>query len=246
MTRRAHELLAQAERVFTLTAVAGLAGYLAGLGVEHVVDLSTAVRPLVSPEAVLEYLVDRILEDDDGGTSAVLVVEADAPVRPFPVGPLRAAGARRGWTVVVHPAVSALDTLLPELDLEELAVGLCVLDVPRLLDRQAPLVSSIATLLLQLGGCTPGPPPANGQPAAGRLDHLSAYLQRSYPAEHPVVVLCSAVREGESARRFTTTVGQLPACPQEIGRCCAAYLPPLRPAVRRTYEAPTGVVVTWA
>jgi SAM-dependent methyltransferase len=152
LTLRANELLARADRVFTLTAAKEVTAYLGSMELQNVVDLSGFARTSVDSDPMGASIMDCLVQDDDGWTNGVLVVESDSPLAPFPFfNHLAADATRRGWTVAVHPAVSSVNTILAHLDAEALAAGLCVCDVHTVIDRSMPLVPSLGTLLLHLG-----------------------------------------------------------------------------------------------
>lgn len=123
------------------------------------------------------------------------------------------AGRTLGWTVLVVPGISSLDTILAEVGYDP-ADGLLVHEATALVFQGLPLLPSFAALLLQ--------PSAFGTSATHYSDEWRAdlsplrdYLLRFYSAEHACAFVRSSSTSGELPAISWQQVGDLTSVPTE-------------------------------
>lgn len=133
------------------------------------------------------------------------------------------AGRALGWTVVVAPAISSLDTILAEVGYDP-ADGLLVHEATALVFQGLPLLPSFAALLLQ--------PSAFGSSIThysdgwrADLSPLRDYLLRFYAAEHECAFVRSSSANGQLAEIAWQRVGNLTLVPTEALMGSTLFIP---------------------
>jgi uncharacterized protein YabN with tetrapyrrole methylase and pyrophosphatase domain len=227
-TLRANGIIAQAGRVFTLIDSPDLPRYLEALNAKNVLNLLGCYRLGAAPGAVYDTIVRNILEDESEWTRGAFVVEGNPQLYNIPVRRLRSEGARRGWKVAVHPAVSAIDTMLIDLNLAVEEDGLLILDAARMLDRRMSLLPSVGHLILQLAACTQEHFIAPDAQTPAMFEPLRCHLELFFPAIHPFTIIRSAIKDGDSPMLISTTIAELPQHARKIDYFCSGYIAPRR------------------
>lgn len=229
MTLGANALIKFAERVFVDIASPERVAYLNALGIEpaRVIDVAPSLQQIDAPRQAYQAMAERVLEGTEGCERTVFVVQGNPQLYNIPVRKIVEEGRRRGWEVVVHPAVSSLDTILIDLDLRIEETGLLVLDAGRMLAKKMPPSPAVATLIMQLGACTV---PKFIDPRTQTEQvfvPLRDWLLQFYPGSHPFIIIRSAVTQApESFMRIDSTVGGFSGFAPRIDYYCSGFLPP--------------------
>jgi uncharacterized protein YabN with tetrapyrrole methylase and pyrophosphatase domain len=231
ITLRVNALIKFADCVFTDVASPGLSDYLRALDVDlsRVIDLLGLTQFCRNPRDIYELLVQQVFSHSSEWHRAVLIEEGHPQLFNTPVHRIVLEGRKRGWDVVVHPAISSLDTMLIDLDLQIEEQGLLILDAARMIRRRQPLLPSAATLILQLGGCMVKEFIDFGEQTPDQFEPLANWLGNFFPVEHRFVVLRSAIHDGAEASgmQIETTIGDLPQHAPRIDYYCSGYIPPV-------------------
>jgi uncharacterized protein YabN with tetrapyrrole methylase and pyrophosphatase domain len=218
-------IIVEADRVFTLVASTDLADYLEAVGKSNV-DLSDCYDSERTAEEVYDAIVQRIIEQSEGYRHIAVVVDGNPQLYNTPVRRLREVAKQLNWEVVVHPAVSSLDTILIDLDLSISETGLQVFDSGRMVARRIPPDPRVGCLLLQLAACSvPTFIPVTAQTTA-TFDPLRKWLLEYYSANHRFIIIRTAIGVSDRSKLVETTIGGFPEHAKEIDYYCSAYIPP--------------------
>ena len=136
---------------------------------------------------------------------------------------LQKAGRAHGWKVRIMPGLSCIDTLLADLDYDP-ASGLLVHDSTAVVSQRIPLISSIATLLLQphvFGSDLPRIY-SNSSPD---LRALCQYLLGFYPKAHRCAFVRSACAPGGSCEITWVDLADMAGASFESVRGSSLFLP---------------------
>lgn len=226
ITLRTNGIIVEADRVFTLVASTDLAAYLEAVGKSNV-DLTDCYDFGRTAREVYDEIVERIIEQSKGYRQIAFVVDGNPQLYNTPVRRLHEAAARLNWEVVIHPAVSSLDTILIDLNLSISETGLQIFDCGRMLARRIPPHPRIGCLLLQLAACSVSTfIPVSAQTMA-TFDPLREWLLHYYPEPHQFIIIRTAIGASDRPKLIETTIAAFPDHAKEIDYYCSAYIPPL-------------------
>lgn len=133
----------------------------------------------------------------------------------------------RGLRVRVLPGVSALDTLLIDLQLDPGERGLQVYGANDVMVNGKTIAPDVPCLIWQVGAVGTVTFENQQMTSPQKVAMLTGCLRRFYPAGHPVVVARSAYTPLASARLVRTTLQALPDLGDRLQRADTLYLPPV-------------------
>lgn len=170
------------------------------------------LRLLCQPDRTDHWAIDEIVDQILAAaieSSPVAYLAEGNPIMFDPVTQsLLARGRERDVAVEVRPAVSSIDTMLIDLQLD-LAPGLQLYDATALVLGGIEPRVDIPCLLVQSSAMMPMEPATRGT-ALSRLSTLRDYLRRFYPASHEVALVSSASQMGQRAWLQRCALGDLP------------------------------------
>jgi Tetrapyrrole (Corrin/Porphyrin) Methylases len=135
------------------------------------------------------------------------------------------AGEERGWRVSVVPAISCFDTVLADVGYDP-ARGLMVYEAYSLVKHDVPIVTSLATLLLQ--------PSVFGTPLADLsgtsrpdLTPLRDHIRQFHTSDHECAFIISSNWHGEQNRICWRKLSDLESIPVEALGNSTLFIPPV-------------------
>ena len=138
---------------------------------------------------------------------------------------IAALGKLEGLTVEALPAVSSIDVLPIQLGFEPGDLGLQIFEATQLVLYQLSVNPHLSTLILQVGefGERTLVRPAKRRLAA--FVPLVAHLRKFFPDEHPAIFIRSAYSSQVPTVVFTTEIGLIDECSEQITSGMTLYLP---------------------
>ncbi len=140
---------------------------------------------------------------------------------------VRQQAGRHGLRVSSVPAVSSLDRMFVDLDLDIGDHGVQVLHASAAISQATPLNPDLDTIFFQVGSIM--------EPTAARLREstvdemapLKDYLLRFFPPSHRVTIIESPVELGFEARKTEVAVGELETAAPACNYNASAFVPAL-------------------
>lgn len=132
---------------------------------------------------------------------------------------------RAGLKCVVLPAVSCLDTLCIDLNIDYGSPGLVVFEATDLVMNCRQMNTELHTLVLQVGEFNVATTTDKIVDSQGRFDDLDKYLLKYYPSGHKLVACYS--NDGEGTVKFTARIGNLAGVEHLLFVGLTMYVPPL-------------------
>lgn len=207
----------------------------AGYGVD---EYLTQLAPRVTNLYPIGYRegVSR-LRAYDAMTAAVLAAALDHPpvsfavyghplVYAYPPQQILSVAPFLGLRVKVLPAVSALDTILVDLNLDPAMQGLQMYEATELLVRRRPLQPDVPCLIWQVGAVETSLY-TEYESAPGRFTRILGYLLQYYPAEHEVVAVYSSTHPLLESRLDPFPLGEIEQHASGLHQGLTLYLPPV-------------------
>lgn len=144
----------------------------------------------------------------------------------YPTRLIREAAALLGLTVRVIAGISALDSILIDLDIDPGPQGFQMYEATDVLTRARPLQPDVPCLLWQVSAVeTALYSPDRG--TAERFTRLQNYLLRFYPANHPVTMVLSSAYPLIESVTETFPLGELAVYLADHLQAGTMYLPPV-------------------
>jgi uncharacterized protein YabN with tetrapyrrole methylase and pyrophosphatase domain len=134
-------------------------------------------------------------------------------------------GGEVGIPVTVLPGISSIDTILSDI-LYEPAKGLQIFDATTFVRRDMKIDGRAGLLLLQPGVFGVDMPRLTSDAPAPRLSALRDALSKTYPSDHPAVLIRTATAT-MTEREFRTSVGDLGSVPSVALGASTLWVPPL-------------------
>ena len=159
----------------------------------------------------------------------LILVEGNAAFFTFGVVPqVMKEARRRRWEVHMHASLSCFDAILTDLELQVARHGLQLVDGAAMAAGKHPIHGAMGCLILQPSLWSGPetfvqPPPADPEAYRG----LSERLLETYPADHPLFIVESAMDPQASSLIVRSTVGTLPQHAAHISHFASIYLPPV-------------------
>ena len=207
VTREAEEAMRRSRKVFFVDDGFGIEEYIASLGTEPVPLMYLYDEGRERRETYVEMaalVLDGALDDPPVSFASY----GHPQVYVYPTQLVRAGAAALELGVRVLPGVSALDTILIDLDFDPGPRGLQMYEATDALARRRPLQPDVPCLLWQVSAIETGLYTRQRGNAA-RFERLQEYLLTIYPAEHPVTMVLSASYQLLDAWRETFPLGEL-------------------------------------
>ncbi len=136
-------------------------------------------------------------------------------------------GPKRGLRVQTLPAISSMDGLFIDLNLDPGVEGLQMYEATDLLVRRRPLQSDVPALIWQIGALeTIHYLAANSKPE--RFERFIAYLTEFYPADHVVTITATSTLPIAKPKLIQTSISELDRYHAEIGGPETLYIPPVQ------------------
>lgn len=135
---------------------------------------------------------------------------------------------RRRWEVELHASLSCFDAILADLELQVGRHGLQIVNGASMVAGNHPIHGDMGCLILQPSLWDAPetfvvPPPSDAAAYRG----LSDFLRGTYPADHPLFVVESAMAPQDPSLIVRSTVGTLPDHAAHISHFSSIYLPPV-------------------
>jgi uncharacterized protein YabN with tetrapyrrole methylase and pyrophosphatase domain len=128
------------------------------------------------------------------------------------------------------PAVSCLDRIFVDLNLDIGERGLQVLEASRAIGRSMPIVKSIDLLMLQIGSINNSYATRNQNCPVDEALQLKQYLSNFYPADHLVYIVESAVEVGFETLITSTPLAEIERSSEAMTYTASLFVPALLPA----------------
>jgi siroheme synthase len=125
----------------------------------------------------------------------------------------------------VLPGISSIDTILADIRYEP-ARGLQVFDATTFVRRETRIDGRAGLLLLQPGVFGTDMPRLTSNAPVPQLTDLQDALHKTYPGEHPAILIRSATAS-MAKQRFQTTIGDLHSVPATALAASTLWIPPL-------------------
>lgn len=239
LTAEAQAQITHADRVFYLIPHA-----LADAWMQRLNPNSTSLAPHYRPgrerSAVYAAICAEVLAAVRAGERVCAVFYGHPQVFVTPTADLRRQARAAGVPVTVLPGISAEDCLFADLDLDPGAQGCQSYEAsdfllrPRRFDPHTPLILWQVGVIGYFAVVDAATDPAPG------LAQLAAFLQRTYPADHEVILYQAALLPIETPQISSVPLARLAAAPTTA--LSTLYIPPLGPpAIDPTVAARFGL-----
>lgn len=130
-----------------------------------------------------------------------------------------------GLRVTALPAVSALDCIMADLGIDPVSSGVQMHEATDVLLYRRTILPESATILWQIGAMGTRLHAEGVVSLPGRLEELTSYLLRFFPADHPAYLVASSVTDSP-AEVHRITLGDLPGSSKLVNVATTLYLPP--------------------
>ncbi|MET9444155.1 SAM-dependent methyltransferase [Streptomyces sp. NPDC006610] len=144
----------------------------------------------------------------------------------YPTRQILDAAPYLGLNVRVLPAVSALDTMIIDLDFDPAIDGLQMYEATDLLVRQRPLQTDVPCMLWQVGAVE-SVLYSSAPNSPERFFRIKDYLLRFYPPEHEVAAVYSSPHPLFEASVVRFTLGAMEQHHDQLHQGLTLYIPPL-------------------
>jgi uncharacterized protein YabN with tetrapyrrole methylase and pyrophosphatase domain len=203
--------------------------YLGSLGVPlH--DLEDLYEEGALDIDVYDRIANAVLDAAEGRSLVTFVVNGHPLIYNRPVRLVASRAKARGISVNVLPGISSIDTMLLQVGIEIGSAGLQIYDCNRFVYFGIEPETTAPLLLFQPGCFGSGVITKRHENLPARFAKLVDYLLRSYPPEHEVRILKSALTPASGALDLRVPLGSLCGHATDIDYATTLYLAPLRRA----------------
>ena len=140
-----------------------------------------------------------------------------------------------GLSVECQPGVSAIDTVLADLQIDPVVTGIQMYEATDLLLRERPLQSDVPALLWQIGSLE-STLHTQRKSLPARFRKFVDFLRGFYPANHPVVAVHSAPHPLMNSTKIECELGRLAEHASELHAGFTLYVPATRQRAIRDVE----------
>ncbi len=193
---RSNSLLASSEKVFSLVTNRQFPLYLETLN-QQTEDLIQYYKPNRTADEIYNGISNHIINSgiSENWEEATFVVEGNPQLYNIPVKLLKKKAIELDWNVKIHPAISSLDTILIDLDLQIEELGVQIFDAPRMMINKQKIQNNIPCLILQIANCNNNHFSNIEKQSPEDYLPLKNWLLNFYPESHEVVIVNSAMSE---------------------------------------------------
>ncbi len=223
ITLSSNVILTSADTIFSLVAYPSFQEYLKAIA-RNSDDLMRFYRDGEDPGAVYQSIASAVLDPSGAWNHAAFVVEGNPRLYNRPVELVVEGGSSLGWEVNMHPSISALDTLLIDLDLSIEASGLQIFDAGRLVAFESEFTPTIPMILFQIAACSSRTFVNQDNQTSDLFRPLQEILLLKYPPDHPFVLTRTATDEAPK-EKIATTILRFPEHARDISYDMSAYVP---------------------
>ncbi len=171
-----------------------------------------------------QRLVNRVMEEVKHGPGVASVIYGHPLFFDDVHAELRCQAQRCGYSCVVLPAVSSLDTISIDLGIDY-GEGLQVFEATDLVENSLSLNVYLHTLIFQVGEFGTSVTPDAIFVECGRLLRLQRYLEQYFPSEHYVTAVYSA--DGRQEERFRMKLKNIERNRRRLFPGVTLYVPPI-------------------
>ena len=227
VTREVEAAIRQSREVFFVAPFFGIEEYLRSL-CNQVTDLYyKAYHQDVSRVLAYDVMASAVIEAAFDHPPVTFAVGGHPLVYVFPSQQILAASQFLNLRVKVMPGISALDTILVDLNLDPSVQGLQMYEATDLLLRRRPLQPDVPCLIWQVG--TVGTNLFSysiSKPE--RFANFKSYLLEFYPGSHPVTGIYSSTHPIMPSILKTFPIAELDTQSHLLHQSLTLYIPPVR------------------
>ena len=238
VTKETEGVLRRCRRVFSAAVFPQMNRYLRTI-CPDVIDLNFLRRQGEIRLKVYERMVEMVLEGAGESPPVALATYGHPLVYMAPSRWLLHRAPQCGLTVKMLAAVSSIDCLFVDLQLDPGPGGLQMYGANALLLRKRPLQPDVPCLILQPGSVETGLDSMNVGSRPKRFRRLKEYLLGFYPPTHEVIVATAPSALKGLPVQKGVTLGKLESAHTHLYQDATLYIPPRasRPVMDRKFES---------
>jgi len=225
ITYETAEALKRCEQILYLHHDASVREYLEQLGIS-LEDLGPLYREDLPRPEIYRNIAEEVMSAGLRNPPVSFITYGHPLVFVAPTKTIAIEGPRRGLRVKTLPAISSMDGLFIDLNLDPGVEGLQMYEATDLLVRRRPLQADVPALIWQIGALeTIHYLAANSKPE--RFERFKSYLMEFYPANHVVTITATSTLPIAKPKLIQTPLSELQAHHAEIGVPETLYIPPV-------------------
>lgn len=226
LTRETEAAFRRSKEILYLPAGYGVDEYLAQMAPRTTNLHRIAYREGVSRLRAYDAMTAAVLDAAIDHPPVSFAVYGHPLVYAYPPQQILAAAPFLNLRVRVLPAISSLDTMLVDLNLDPAMQGMQMYEATELLVRRRPLQPDVPCLIWQVGAVETSLY-SEHKSAPGRFTRIRSYLLQYYPPDHEVVAVYSSTHPLVQSRMDRFALGDIEHRADELHQGLTLYLPPV-------------------
>lgn len=194
----------------------------------NVVNLETKYWTGEEDVEVYSRLADLLLGEARNGPGVVAVGDGHPAYYDDVTWDVYRRGRKRGLDVRIIPAISCLDSMAANCDLEIDSNGIQILDAPTMVENNQKINPCLDALIMQIGWFGTSSLVNMLSSRKGALVPVVNHLTRFYPADHRVRLMRAPYDRTETPTVITTKLGALDSHHRKIVTSMCLFIPGIR------------------
>lgn len=225
ITREAEDVLRRSRQIFFVDAGFGVEEFLSSLCTD-VQSMLNLYKEGGDRRLTYRSMATRVIEAALDGPPVCFATYGHPQMYVYPTRLLRDGGAVLDLEVAVFPGVSALDTMMNDLNFDPGPQGLQMYEATDALARDRPLQPDVPCLLWQVAAVETAMY-SEKRGNMRRFERLQNYLLRTYPADHEVTMVVSSTYRLLPSQMDTFPVRRLAERLSQSLQHGTLYIPPV-------------------